>query len=152
METFNYKVVTPERVFLEGEASMVVVPGTEGDIGFLSNHSNLITSIRPGIIKVSDSAEKENTLFVEEGFVKFSNNELLVVAVGVDEEDAINAEFINEKIDRLTEALENSEESKKSNIVSPIIYDFEFYKINDIWKISKRKINLDYKLDLPFKK
>tara|TARA_X000000368_G_scaffold128318_1_gene100853 strand:+ start:1218 stop:1604 length:387 start_codon:yes stop_codon:yes gene_type:complete len=120
MESFNYKVVTPESVFLEGEASMVVVPGTEGDIGFLSNHSNLITSIRPGIIKVSDSAEKENTLFVEEGFVKFSNNELLVVAVGVDDEDAINAEFINEKIDRLTEVLENSEESKKSNIQNKI--------------------------------
>ena len=46
----------------------------------------------------------------------------------------------------------NTTESKKSNIVSPIIYDFEFYKINDIWKISKRKINLDYKLDLPLKK
>ena len=99
---------------------MVVVPGTEGDIGFLSNHSNLITSIRPGIIKVSDSSEKENTLFVEEGFVKFSNNELLVVAVGVDDEDAVNAEFINEKIDRLTEVLENSEESKKSNIQNKI--------------------------------
>ena len=46
----------------------------------------------------------------------------------------------------------NTTENEKSNIVSPIIYDFEFYKINDIWKISKRKINLDYKLDLPFKK
>ena len=46
----------------------------------------------------------------------------------------------------------NTTEGLKSDIVSPIIYDFEFYKINDIWKISKRKINLDYKLDLPFKK
>ena len=120
MESFNYKVVTPERVFLEGEASMVVVPGVEGDIGFLSNHSNLITSIRPGMIKVNDSSEKENSLFVEEGFVKFSNNELLVVAVGVDNEESINAEFINEKINRLTEALENAEENKKSNIQNKI--------------------------------
>ena len=120
MESFNYKVVTPERVFLEGEASMVVVPGVEGDIGFLSNHSNLITSIRPGMIKVNDSSEKENSLFVEEGFVKFSNNELLVVAVGVENEESINAEFINEKINRLTEALENAEENKKSNIQNKI--------------------------------
>ena len=120
MESFNYKVVTPERVFLEGEASMVVVPGVEGDIGFLSNHSNLITSIRPGMIKVNDSSEKENSLFVEEGFVKFSNNELLVVAVGVDNEESINSEFINEKINRLTEALENAEENKKSNIQNKI--------------------------------
>ena len=120
MESFNYKVVTPERVFLEGEASMVVVPGVEGDIGFLSNHSSLITSIRPGMIKVNDSSEKENSLFVEEGFVKFSNNELLVVAVGVDNEESINAEFINEKINRLTEALENAEENKKSKIQNKI--------------------------------
>jgi len=120
MESFNYKVVTPERIFLEGEASMVVVPGVEGDIGFLSNHSNLITSIRPGMIRVNDSSEKENSLFVEEGFVKFSNNELLVVAVGVDNEESINAEFINEKINRLTEVLENAEENKKSNIQNKI--------------------------------
>ena len=120
MESFNYKVVTPERIFLEGEASMVVVPGVEGDIGFLSNHSSLITSIRPGMIKVNDSSEKENSLFVEEGFVKFSHNELLVVAVGVDNEESINAEFINEKINRLTEALENAEENKKSNIQNKI--------------------------------
>ena len=120
MESFNYKVVTPERVFLEGEASMVVVPGVEGDIGFLSNHSNLITSIRPGIIKVNDPSEKVSSLFVEEGFVKFSNNELLVVAVGVDNEESVNAEFINEKIERLTEVLENAEENKKSNIQNKI--------------------------------
>ncbi len=120
MDSFNYKVVTPERVFLEGEASMVVVPGVEGDIGFLSNHSNLITSIRPGIIKVNDPAEKGSSLFVVEGFVKFSNNELLVVAVGVDNEESVNAEFINEKIDRLTEVLENAEENKKSNIQNKI--------------------------------
>ena len=120
MESFNYKVVTPERVFLEGEASMVVVPGVEGDIGFLSNHSNLITSIRPGIIKVNDPSEKGSSLFVEEGFVKFSNNELLVVAVGVDNEESVNAEFINEKIDKLTEALDSAEENKKSNIQNKI--------------------------------
>ena len=120
MESFNYKVVTPERVFLEGEASMVVVPGVEGDIGFLSNHSNLITSIRPGIIKVNDPLEKGSSLFVEEGFVKFSNNELLVVAVGVDNEESVNTEFINEKIDKLTEALDSAEENKKSNIQNKI--------------------------------
>ena len=120
MESFNYKVVTPEMVFLEGEASMVVVPGVEGDIGFLSNHSNLITSIRPGIIKVNDPSEKGSSLFVEEGFVKFSNNELLVVAVGVDNEESVNAEFINKKIDKLTQALEDAEENKKSNIQNKI--------------------------------
>tara|TARA_B100000678_G_scaffold224336_1_gene191926 strand:+ start:42 stop:431 length:390 start_codon:yes stop_codon:yes gene_type:complete len=119
-ESFNYKVVTPERIYLEGEAAMVVVPGIEGDIGFLSSHSNLITSMRPGLIKLKDSHEKDNTFFVEEGFVKFSKNELLILAVGIDDEKSINAEFINEKVNRLTEVLENAEDGKKSKIQNKI--------------------------------
>ena len=42
---FNFKVVTPEKTYLEGEASMVVLPGIEGDLGILPDHSNIITSI-----------------------------------------------------------------------------------------------------------
>jgi F-type H+-transporting ATPase subunit epsilon len=117
---FNYKIVTPEKIFLEGEASMIVVPGIEGDIGFLSNHSNIITSIRPGILKLDDATEKENSLFVEEGFVKFSNNELLIVAVGIDNKESINTDFINEKITKLSEELAHVEEYKKSKIQNKI--------------------------------
>ena len=78
-DQFNYKLVTPEKIYLEGDAQMVVLPGAEGDLGVLPNHSNIITSLRPGIIKVTNS-DQTQSLFVEEGFIKFSNNELLVIA------------------------------------------------------------------------
>ena len=93
-DQFNYKLVTPEKIYLEGDAQMVVLPGAEGDLGVLPNHSNIITSLRPGIIKVTNS-DQTQSLFVEEGFIKFSNNELLVIAVGLDEEAALNNDFIN---------------------------------------------------------
>ena len=51
-EYFSFKLVTPEKIYLEGQAELVTVPGVEGDIGFLAQHTNFITSIRPGIIKV----------------------------------------------------------------------------------------------------
>jgi len=48
--TFNFELVTPERLVLSGEASQVVVPGAEGDFGVLAGHSPFISTLRPGIL------------------------------------------------------------------------------------------------------
>ena len=114
-DQFNYKLVTPEKIYLEGDAQMVVLPGAEGDLGVLPNHSNIITSLRPGIIKVTNS-DQTQSLFVEEGFIKFSNNELLVIAVGLDEETALNNDFINDKIENYSSALDAADEAQKMKI------------------------------------
>tara|TARA_Y100000022_G_scaffold80536_1_gene69353 strand:- start:126 stop:512 length:387 start_codon:yes stop_codon:yes gene_type:complete len=118
-DQFNYKLVTPEKIYLEGDAQMVVLPGAEGDLGVLPNHSNIITSLRPGIIKVTNS-DQTQSLFVEEGFIKFSNNELLVIAVGLDEETALNNDFINDKIENYSSALETADETQKMKIQKKI--------------------------------
>ncbi len=118
-DQFNYKLVTPEKIYLEGDAQMVVLPGAEGDLGVLPNHSNIITSLRPGIIKVTNS-DQTQSLFVEEGFIKFSNNELLVIAVGLDEEDALNNDFINDKIENYSSALDAADEAQKMKIQKKI--------------------------------
>ena len=118
-DQFNYKLVTPEKICLEGDAQMVVLPGAEGDLGVLPNHSNIITSQRPGIIKVTNS-DQTQSLFVEEGFIKFSNNELLVIAVGLDEEAALNNDFINDKIENYSSALDAADEAKKMKIQKKI--------------------------------
>ena len=114
-DQFNYKLVTPEKIYLEGDAQMVVLPGAEGDLGVLPNHSNIITSLRPGIIKVTNS-DQTQSLFVEEGFIKFSNNELLVIAVGLDEEAALGNDFINDKIENYSSALDAADEAQKMKI------------------------------------
>ena len=118
-DQFNYKLVTPENIYLEGDAQMVVLPGAEGDLGVLPNHSNIITSLRPGIIKVTNS-DQTQSLFVEEGFIKFSNNELLVIAVGLDEEAALNNDFINDKIENYSSALDAADEAQKMKIQKKI--------------------------------
>ena len=118
-DQFNYELVTPEKIYLEGDAQMVVLPGAEGDLGVLPNHSNIITSLRPGIIKVTNS-DQTQSLFVEEGFIKFSNNELLVIAVGLDEEAALNNDFINDKIENYSSALDAADEAQKMKIQKKI--------------------------------
>ena len=115
---FNFKVVTPEKTYLEGEASMVVLPGIEGDLGILPDHSNIITSIRPGFVNI-DSTDSHQ-FFVEEGFIKFSENELLVVAVGIVDKEEVNNDLLNEKIEQLQGQFKGADGKNKSKLQNKI--------------------------------
>ena len=117
---FSFKLVTPEKIYLEGQAEQITVPGVEGDIGFLAQHTNLITSIRPGIIKVVKDDNSNVQFYVDGGFVKFTDNELLLVAEEVADENEINTDFISSKIEEYNELMSNASESEKNKIMTKL--------------------------------
>ena len=119
-EQFSFKIVTPEKIFLEGTAEIIAVPGLEGDIGFLANHTNLITSLRPGMIKVSCPDSEDALIFVDGGFVKFTDNELLVVAEEAAENNQIDSEFINMKLKKYNDEILIANEKDKVRISGKI--------------------------------
>ena len=49
-DRFQLRIITPERVFYEGEASMIELTTTEGEIGVYKNHVPLTYIIAPGIL------------------------------------------------------------------------------------------------------
>ena len=59
---------------------MVVVPGAEGDIGVLPNHSPLICTVRPGVIKVYEGDKVNDEIFVAGGFCEVSTERCTVLA------------------------------------------------------------------------
>jgi len=111
-ELFSIKLVTPSKVFLEANASLVTVPATEGDIGFLANHVNFISSIRPGFISVNLESGDEKVIYISEGFAQFNDNSLLIIAVELIEKEDLNSDFVNQKIIDL----QNMQDSNISNI------------------------------------
>ncbi len=111
-EIFSIKIVTPSKVFLEANASLVTVPATEGDIGFLANHVNFISSIRPGFISVNLESGDEKVIYISEGFAQFNDNNLLIIAVELIEKEDLNSDFVNQKIIDL----QNMQDSNISNI------------------------------------
>ena len=117
---FSFKLVTPEKIYLEGQAEQITVPGVEGDIGFLAQHTNFITSIRPGIIKVVKDDNSNVQFYVDGGFVKFTDNELLLVAEEVADENEINTDFISSKIEEYNELMLNASESEKNKIMTKL--------------------------------
>ena len=49
-EKFQLEIISPDRSILKTDASEVVIPSYEGEMGILKDHSPLITFLRPGLI------------------------------------------------------------------------------------------------------
>ena len=112
-EIFSIKLVTPSKIFLEANASIVTVPATEGDIGFLANHVSYISSVRPGFISIYLENGGEQKIYITEGFVQFSANNLLIIAVELLEKENLDSNFINQKITDLENILATNNSNLK---------------------------------------
>ena len=77
--TFNFELVTPERLVFSGEASQVVVPGAEGDFAVLVGHAPFISTLRPGILKVTLPQGRQR-LLVKKGVAEADPERLTVLA------------------------------------------------------------------------
>jgi F-type H+-transporting ATPase subunit epsilon len=90
-----FELVSPERLLLSEEVDMVVVPGEEGDFGVLVRHAPLISTLRPGVIKVHDGGSVTEQIFVAGGFAEVTPQRCTVLAeeaVPVGEIDRAKAE------------------------------------------------------------
>ena len=82
-EEFKVEIVNPEKSFLTKEdASEVVVPAFEGEMGILKDHISIISFLKPGIIKILSKSGDEN-FYVEDGIVEFKNNNLSILTSSI---------------------------------------------------------------------
>jgi len=103
MPSFQFELVSPERLLFAGEVDSVVVPASEGQITVLKDHAPFMSTMKPGVVEVSDGARTQR-LFVRGGFADVSAKGLTMLAeqaVPVEELDlaAIDAEIKNAEED-----------------------------------------------------
>ncbi len=79
MATFTLKIVTPNEVFFEGEATSVVAPASQGYLGILRNHAPLITTLAEGRLTYKDESGQVHAFRVEGGFLEVLKNRVLVL-------------------------------------------------------------------------
>ena len=78
-DKLNFSLVSPEAELFTGEVDQVDLPGTEGDLGILPDHSPLMAGIRTGAITVyADGAT--SVYFVQGGFADATPAGLTVLA------------------------------------------------------------------------
>ena len=92
MASLKLEVVTAERLVLsEDEATMVIAPGVEGQLGILPNHAALMTMLEPGELIVRKGNE-EISLALTGGFLEVLDNKVTILADAAEEAEAIDIE------------------------------------------------------------
>ena len=110
---FKVEIVNPEKSFLSREdATEVVVPAFEGEMGILKDHISIISFLKPGLLKVIDAAAVEETYYVEDGIIEFKNNCLSILTSNIFDIKKIDK---NKVRDILTEAEKESQNQEMSD-------------------------------------
>ncbi|MEP6936986.1 MAG: ATP synthase F1 subunit epsilon [Chthoniobacterales bacterium] len=78
MATLRLEIVTPEATAYAEDVEMVTLPGTEGELGVYPNHAALLTTLKPGELRVLKDG-RESFLAVGEGFVEITGTGVSVL-------------------------------------------------------------------------
>ena len=81
MAAFPFELVSPERLLFTGEVESVVVPGSEGEMTVMKDHAPLMTTLKPGIVTVNETAGKSQRLFVRGGFADVAPTGLTIARI-----------------------------------------------------------------------
>jgi len=81
MATIHVDVVSAEESIFSGEAKFVALPGENGELGILPQHTPLITRIKPGAVRIqrADNGQEE-FIFVAGGILEVQPHAVTVLA------------------------------------------------------------------------
>lgn len=78
-DTMQFDLVSPERRLASGQAKSVQIPGAEGQLTAMPDHAPLITTLRPGIVRV-EMTDGVKTFGVVGGFVEINADGVSILA------------------------------------------------------------------------
>ncbi len=77
---FSVEVITPDRVFYTGEATMIEFNTAAGELGVYRRHIPLTTVLAPGIVKIHKDGEEDVLAAVHSGFAEILPEKVIILA------------------------------------------------------------------------
>lgn len=108
MGQLNYKIITPERIVLEGEAVSLSVMTENGEITILPGHIPLASLLKAGEMRVKTLGGKEELLAVSTGLIEVQpHNQIVILAQTAERSEELELAKIEEAKRQAEEALKN---------------------------------------------
>jgi F-type H+-transporting ATPase subunit epsilon len=105
--TITVDIVSAEERIFTGEAEMVFVPATMGEVGILPHHTPFLTPIKPGEIRVKNG-DSEDHYFISGGILEVQPSMVSVLADTVIRAKDLDAAEAERAKQRAEEAMANA--------------------------------------------
>ena len=87
-----------------------------GEFTILSDHSPIISSLKPGYIKIYEDLSDEPTIyFVTDGFVDMASNQLTILAQSAIEKSQLTAKNLEDIVNTYQGEADNTENESSQN-------------------------------------
>ena len=106
-DTMQFDLVSPERSLASMAATAVKLPGSEGDMTAMPDHAPVITTLRPGVVRVS-SPEGDAEFVVTGGFAEITATGTSVLAERALPVSEVTSEILDEMVSEAANARENA--------------------------------------------
>ena len=132
--TFKLQIMASDHMVYEGEAKSVSLPTTEGSVGILANHSNIIMAIVPGLLTyeavLSDAEATEyediretlkpgrHEIVVSDGLLKVENGEVMILVDTAERPEDIDEARARRAAERAREELRRTNTNREMAMAS----------------------------------
>lgn len=93
---FKLQIISPDRIFYEGECDMLEIKTTEGEMGILKGHIPLTAIVAPGILRIKKDQEDDLEAALLDGFVEIQKDRVTILAEACEWPDEIDINRANE--------------------------------------------------------
>lgn len=108
---FTVEIITPDRIFHTGEATMIEFNTAAGEIGVYKKHIPLTTVLAPGIVRIHNDGEEDVIAAVHSGFAEILPDKVTLLAETAEWPQEIDKERAEAALKRAEERLANRTEA-----------------------------------------
>ncbi|MBR1422098.1 MAG: ATP synthase F1 subunit epsilon [Ruminococcus sp.] len=116
MKPFSLKIITPEKLFFEGETEQLIVKTAAGDIGILADHVPYVANLVSSPLRIREG-EAFKEAAISGGLMRVASNEVVIVTPAVEwaeDIDVVRAQKAKELAERKIKQHESEKEFERA--------------------------------------
>jgi len=120
-DTMQFDLVSPEKRLASFTATAVQIPGADGDMTAMPGHSPVISTLRPGVVRVQ-SGEGDKAYVVTAGFVEITEASVSVIAERAHAGDEVTREDLTSVLEE-ARAVSDKAEAEHKDVAEKFVAD-----------------------------
>jgi F-type H+-transporting ATPase subunit epsilon len=106
----HIELVSPERIVYEGDAELIIVRTTDGEIGFQPGHVPFVGNLVPSVVRIALSEGGIQRIAVHSGFVEVSEDHVALLSDIAELAEDVDTSRAQKALDKATKALSENDE------------------------------------------